>query len=154
MAMADAGITAWDTKYHYIFWRPLSAIQNGDADGNPKTAGDPAWQPLIANPPYPDYTSGANNVTGAVTRILRRFFRTNKMSFPVTTTAPQAIQQTRTYNHFTDAADDVVNARVYEGIHFRFADFEARQQGESVAKWVFKNFLRPFQADDDDEDDQ
>jgi hypothetical protein len=153
MAMADAGITAWDTKYHYIFWRPVTAIQNGDADGNRKTEGDPAWLPLIATPPYPDYTSGANNVTGAVTRILRRFFRTNKMTFPVTTTAAQAIQPTRTYTHFTDAADDVVTARVYEGIHFRFADFEARQQGESVAKWVFKNFLRPFQADDDDEDD-
>ena len=59
-----------------------------------------------------------------------------------------------TRNHFTDAADDVVTVRVYEGIHYRFSDFEARQQGESVAKWVFKYFLRPFQADDDDEDDQ
>lgn len=152
MAMADAVITAWDTKFHYAFWRPITAIQNGNNDGNPKTAGDPAWQPLIVTPPYPDYTSGANNVTGAITRILRRFFSTNKMTFPVTTTVPQAVLQTRTYHRFTDAADDVVSARVYEGIHFAFADSEARRQGESVAKWVFKHFLRPVRDHDDDDD--
>jgi hypothetical protein len=153
MAMADAAITAWDTKFHYVFWRPITAIQNGDDDGNPKTTGDPAWLPLIVSPPYPEYTSGANNVTGAITRILRSFFGTNKVTFPVTTTVPQAVQQTRMYQRFTDAADDVVIARVYEGIHFAFSDSEARKQGESVAKWVFKHFLRPFNDDGDGEDD-
>lgn len=128
MAMADAGITAWDTKLHYVFWRPITAIQNGDNDGNPNTDGDPTWQPSIVTPPYPDYTSGA------ITRILRSFFGTNDMTFSVTTTVSQAVQQTRMYSRFTDAADDVVLARVYEGIHFAFDDFEARKQGESVAK--------------------
>ena len=89
MAMADAGITAWDTKSHYVFWRPITAIQNGDNDGNPKTDGDPRWQPLIVTPPYPDYSSGANNVTVAITRILRSFFGTNEMAFHVTTTVPR-----------------------------------------------------------------
>jgi hypothetical protein len=153
MAMADAGITAWDTKLHYVFWRPITAIQNGDNDGNPNTDGDPTWQPLIVTPPYPDYTSGANNVTGAITQILRSFFGTNDMTFSVTTTASQAVQQTRMYSRFTDAADDVVIARVYDGIHFAFADFEARKQGESVAKWIFKHFLRPLQHNDEDDHD-
>jgi hypothetical protein len=153
MAMADAGITAWNTKSHYVLWRPSTAIQNGDNDGNPKTVGDPAWLPLITDPPYPDYTSGANNVTGAVTRILRRFFGTNGITFSVTTTNPLPVQKTRTYHHFTDAAQDVVKARVYEGIHFLFADAEGRSQGESVAKWVFKHFLRPVNDNGDDEDD-
>jgi hypothetical protein len=135
-----------------VFWRPITAIQNGDNDGNPKTDGDPGWQPLFVTPPYPDYTSGANNVTGAITRIFRSFFGTNQMTFSVTTTAPQAVQQTRMYRHFTEAADDVVIARVYEGIHFAFADSEARMQGESVAKWVFKYFLRPVQDNGDDND--
>jgi hypothetical protein len=152
MAMADAGITAWDTKLHYAFWRPITAIQNADNDGNPNTDGDPTWQPLIVNPPYPEYSSGANNVTGAITRILRSFFGTNEMTFSVATTVSQAVQQTRTYDRFTDAADDVVIARVYEGIHFTFSDFAARAQGESVAKWVFKHFLRPVHDDDEDED--
>ena len=136
LAMADAAITAWDTKFHYVFWRPVTAIQEGDNDGNPETTGDQNWQPLVNNPNYPDYTSGANNVTGATTRALALFFGTNEMTFSVTTTNPAAIQQTRTYDRFTDAAADVVNARIYEGIHFRFADVEARKQGRRVAARV------------------
>jgi hypothetical protein len=151
LAMADAGITAWDTKFHYVFWRPLTAIQEGDNDGNPETAGDPDWQPLINNPNYPDYTSGANNVTGAVTRALTLFIGTDEMTFSVTTTNAAALQQTRTYNRFSDAAADVVNARIYEGIHFRFADVQARRQGRHVAQWAFSHFLRS--VDDDDHDD-
>src|SRR6267378_1405559 len=152
LAMADAGITAWDSKFHYVFWRPLTAIQNGDNDGNPETAGDPNWQPLINNPNYPDYTSGANNATGAVTRMLALYFETDQMTFSVTTTNPAAVQQTRTYDRFSDAAADVVNARIYEGIHFRFADVQARKEGRRVARWVFSHFLRS--VDDDDHDDR
>jgi hypothetical protein len=108
---------------------------------------------LIVTPPYPDYSSGANNVTGAITGILCSFFGTNEMTFSVTTTVSQTVQQTRIYDRFTDAADDVVLARVYEGIHFTFDDFEARTQGESVAKWVFKHLLRPVQDKDEDENE-
>jgi hypothetical protein len=147
LAMADAVITAWDTKLHYVFWRPLTAIQEGDNDGNPDTVGDPTWQPLINNPNYPDYTSGANNVTGAATRALALFLGTDKMSFSVTTTNPAAVQQMRNYARFSDAAADVVKARIYEGIHFRFADVEARKQGRHVAQWVFSHFLRPVDED-------
>jgi hypothetical protein len=114
--MADAAITAWDTKFHYVFWRPLTAIQEGDNDGNPETSGAPDWQPLINNPNYPDYTSGANNVTGAATRTLALFFGEDHMTFSVKTTNSAAVEQTRTYHRFSDAAADVVNARIYEGI--------------------------------------
>jgi hypothetical protein len=147
LAMADAVITAWDTKLHYVFWRPVTAIQEGDNDGNPDTGGDSTWQPLINNPNYPDYTSGANNVTGAATRALALFFGTEKVAFSVTTTNPAALQQTRTYARFSDAAADVVNARIYEGIHFRFADVEARKQGRHVAQWVFSHSLRPIDGE-------
>src|SRR5437868_14867731 len=126
--MADAAITAWDTKFHYVFWRPVTAIQAGDNDGNSRTAGDLNWQPLINTPNYPDYTSGANNVTGAVTRMLALFFETDEITFSVTTTNPLALHQTRTYSRFSDAAEDVVDARIYDGIHFRFADTTARRQ--------------------------
>jgi len=151
LAVGDAGITAWDSKFHFVFWRPLTAIQNGDDDGNPETAGDPNWQPMINTPNYPDYTSGANNVTGAITRVLALFFGTDEMTFTVTTTNATAPQQTRTYYRFSDAAEDVVNARIYQGIHFRFADVQARKQGRHVAQWVFSHFLRS--VDDDDRDD-
>jgi hypothetical protein len=152
--MADASITAWDSKRHYVFWRPITGIQEGDSDGSPQTSGDPEWQPFINTPNYPDYTSGANSVTGAVTCMLALFFRTNEMIFSMTTTNRIAIQQTRTYSHFSDAAEDVVNARVYEGIHFRFTDLTARRQGRQVARWAFRHFLRPVDGcgDDDDSD--
>ena len=144
LSMADAIITAWDTKVAYNFWRPITAIRLGDDDTNPRTVGDPEWQPLINTPNYPDYTSGANNVTGAATRALALFFGTDEMTFTVATTNPMAIQQTRTYSRFSDAAEDVVTARVYEGIHFRFADAEGRKQGRRVAQWAFSHFLKPL----------
>jgi VCPO second helical-bundle domain len=144
LSMADAIITSWDSKVAYNTWRPITAIRLGDDDTNPRTVGDPDWQPLINTPNYPDYTSGANNVTGAATRALALFFGTDEMTFTATTTNPMAIQQTRTYSRFSDAADDVVTARVFEGIHFRFADAEGRKQGRHVAQWVFGHFLKPL----------
>jgi hypothetical protein len=153
MAMADAGITCWDSKNHYNFWRPITAIQEGDNDGNPKTQGDAGWLPQQVTPPYPDYTSGANNLTGAVTRTLKRFFGTDNFTFEVKSNNPLANPPTRTYTRFSDAAKDVVDARVYQGIHFRFADLAARKQGRQVAKWVFNHFLRPVGGGGGDDDD-
>jgi hypothetical protein len=145
LAVADAVITAWDSKVTYVFWRPSTAIQLGEFDGNPRTDGDPTWAPLVVNPAYPDYTSGANNVTGSATRALALFFGTDEMTFDVTTTnTGPTVVDTRTYNSFSDVAEDVVNARIYEGIHFRFADTLARKQGKHVAQWAFSHFLRPL----------
>ena len=154
LAQADAGITAWDSKKFYNFWRPLTAIREGDTDGNPGTIADPDWKPLINTPNYPDYTSGANNVTGAATKMLALFFKGDRMTFTLTTNYPLAVQKTRTYRHFSDAAQDVVDVRVYEGIHFRFADTAARRQGRDVAKWTYKHALRPLHGKHDDDDDQ
>jgi hypothetical protein len=108
LAQADAVITAWDSKKFYNFWRPLTAIREGDTDGNPGTIADPDWKPLINTPNYPDYTSGANNVTGAATKMLALFFKGDRMTFTLTTNYPLAVQKTRTYRHFSDAAQDVV----------------------------------------------
>lgn len=143
LATADALISAWDSKYYFSFWRPITAIREGDADGNADTLGDTAWHPLINTPNYPDYTSGANNVSGAMTAILERFFATDEVPFTVTSNAPHVVQKTRSYARFSDAASEVVDARVLLGIHFRFADEEARRQGARVAHWVFTKFLRP-----------
>lgn len=141
MAAADATITAWGDKRHYFFWRPITAIQEGDNDGNPRTAGDPTWLPLLATPPYPEYTSGANNLTGAMTRTLERFFG-DRMTFTVTSTP---VNQTKTYDRFSDMADDVVDVRIYQGIHFRSADEVARRQGTRSADWAFSHILRPLE---------
>ena len=137
LAMADAVITVWDSKKRYVLWRPITAIQEGENDGNAATAGDPSWQPFLNTPPYPDYTSGANGVTGALTRSLALFFGKDDMTFTVTSDYSGAPKKTRTYNRFSDMASDMVNVRIYHGIHFRFADEASREQGAKVADWVF-----------------
>ncbi len=145
LAAADALITAWDGKRFYHFWRPITAIQEGGNDGNPQTAGDATWLPLIPTPPYPEFPSGANNLTGAMTRTLERFFG-DKVSFSVMSTP---VNKTKTYHRFSDMADDVVEVRIYQGIHFRTADEVARRHGTRVADLAFNHFLRPVQRDDD-----
>ena len=84
MSVADAAITCWDCKVHYGFWRPITAIQLADEDGNPATTADPAWEPLIPNPPYPDYTSGLNAVIGSATRALTRVLGTDRIDLTIT----------------------------------------------------------------------
>lgn len=143
LSAADAFISCWESKYHFNFWRPITAIREGENDGNPRTAGSPTWSSLLATPPYPDYTSGANNLTGAYTKTLELFFDTDNFDFVVTSTAALAQQKVREFHRFSDAAAEVVEARILLGIHFRFADDEARAQGRHVAHWVFQKFLRP-----------
>jgi hypothetical protein len=145
MAGADALITSWDSKITYVFWRPITAIREGANDGNPFTVADPNWQPLVNTPNYPDYTSGANSIVAAMTRSLGLFFGSDRVPFEVTSNHPLAVQKTRVYARFSDAADDVVEARIYLGIHFRFADTAARWQGERVADHAFDHFLQPVE---------
>ena len=144
LAAADAAIACWDSKRHFSFWRPVTAIREGQQDGNDATAGDPSWEPLINTPNYPDYTSGANAVTAAMTTTLELFFGKDAFDFSVMTDAPLATQKTRTFKRFSDAAQEVVDARILLGIHFRFADTVARTQGTRVANWTFARVLRPL----------
>lgn len=144
LAIADAVITAWNSKRYWNFWRPITAIHEGDNDGNPRTEGDANWVPFLPTPNYPDYTSGANNVSGATSRMLKNFFGTDKLTFSISSSIAQAVQNPRSYTRFSDLADDIVDARIYEGIHFRFADEVARRQGTHVADWAFSHFLRPL----------
>jgi hypothetical protein len=143
MSMADTIIGVWDAKFHYNFWRPQTAIQFGDVDGNPSTVGDPAWLPFINNPAYPDYTSGANGVSSSAMYAMEHIFETDAMEFSMTSTNALAIQNPRNYTSFSQAIQEVVDGRVLLGIHFRFADEASVKLGHDVVKWGFKNYLRP-----------
>ena len=144
MSQADTLIAVWDAKFHYNFWRPLTAIQFGDMDGNPGTAGDATWLPLISNPAYPDYTSGANGVSSSSMFAMEHFFETESIEFSMTTTnTGPTNQDTRNYTSFSQAIQEVVDGRVLLGIHFRFADEASVGIGKDVVKWGFKNYLRP-----------
>ena len=149
LSMADGTIAAWDCKRHYLFWRPVTAIQNGNDDGNPKTAGDATWNTFLGTtPPYPDYTSGANVIIAAGTRAMSLYFDSNEMDFTINTTntgSRPPIFPTRSYHKFSEVRDEVVEARIIQGIHFRFADVAARKQGEHIAQWANSHYFRPVE---------
>jgi hypothetical protein len=151
-ALADAQIACWDSKYFYTFWRPITAIRLGDQDGNRATELDPDWQPLINTPNFPEYPSGHAAISGAISHVLRLFFRSDVLSFQMTTSNPMAQQKTRTFTRFSQAEQEVVDARVYVGIHYRNSDTTARTQGRRVANWVFKHYFRPVRRRPDDDD--
>jgi hypothetical protein len=144
LAAADAQITIYDSKYHFNFWRPITAIREGDTDGNPNTIGDPAWTPFLSTPPYPEYSSGANCLSGAMVTTLQLFFGTDEFDFSVSSPTPGLTTNPRLYQRFSDAAQEMVDVRILQGIHFRSADDEGRRQGARVAHWTFMNFLRPL----------
>ncbi|HEV3447643.1 MAG TPA: vanadium-dependent haloperoxidase [Gemmataceae bacterium] len=152
-ALADAQIACWDTKYFYDFWRPITAIRLGDQDGNPLTDVDPNWQPLIDTPNFPEYPSGHADISGAVSHMLQLFFRSDVLSFQMTTTNALALQKTRTFTRLSQAEQEVVDARAYSGIHYRHSDTTARAQGRRVANWVFRHYFRPIDRDADDDTD-
>lgn len=144
MAITDSLITAWNDKVTYVLWRPRTAIHHGDVDGNQWTVGDPNWAPLYNEPPYPDYSSGANAVSGAVTAALAKFFETDHMNFELTTTnLGPTTKDTRSFTRFSQAAQEMVDGRIYMGIHFRFADTASRDIGEEIAAYGYRNYFRP-----------
>ena len=139
-ATADAVINCWNDKAHWSNWRPITAIREGNNDGNPSTVGDPGWTPLIPTPPYPDHTSGYNCGTSAFMHTAEVFFGRGKTEFSVVRT-PGGV--TRNYERFTDVIDDTIDARVYQGIHFRAADVQGAEIGKDVAHWLDKHYFQP-----------
>jgi hypothetical protein len=153
VAAADAAMAAWEAKYFYNFWRPSTAIQDAALDGNKRTEPEAGWTTYFGslpvtpanpvNPPYPDYVSGANSLTGAYTGALREFFGADDIEFSVISIPSQAANPERFFDSFSQAAQEVVDARILLGIHFRSADEDARQMGTRIAHWVAQKFLRP-----------
>jgi hypothetical protein len=142
MSVADVLISAWHTKYVDGFWRPITAIQMADTDGNPATTADPSWTPLLANPPYPEYPSGYNVVSSTTTHGLENLFRTRHLRLTLISTAAPGVE--RHYDSTRVLRRDVVDARVWLGIHFRFADTAARDMGRRLAAWTLDHYFQPL----------
>jgi hypothetical protein len=139
MSEADAIISVWHTKYLYGFWRPITAINLADTDGNPATIADPTWTPLLTTPPYPEYVSGYSGLTGAFTQALEDTLGTPHLQLTLISTAvPGAV---RSYESGESLRDDVVNARVWLGIHFRFSDTGGVEMGQQVADWALTHYF-------------
>ena len=144
-AAADSQISVYETKYLYNYWRPITAIQEGNQDGNWLTVGDTAWTPFIQTPPYPDYSSGANCLAASITAVLRDFFGTDKVRFSVWSTAAGLMENPRTYDRLSQLNDEMVEVRIWQGIHFRTAEEVGQHQGNRIGRWTARNYLRPVQ---------
>jgi hypothetical protein len=150
LALADGYIGSGEAKYHYNFWRPVTAVQNADTDGNPDTAGDTAWTPLQANYPTPDYPSAHSVEGGAGAEVLKEFFGADNISFttcsltlPAGNRCTDASAVYRTYTSFSHAAEENAVSRIYIGIHFRHAIEEGVKQGRKIGNRAVNLFLRP-----------
>ncbi|MDB5333912.1 MAG: hypothetical protein JWP03_5063 [Phycisphaerales bacterium] len=150
IAEADAGFAAWDAKYVYDFWRPITAIRNADPTTNPGTIPDSTWQPLGApgdgvvpnfTPPFPAYISGHSTFGAAAFETLKNFYGTDKMHFTLMSDELPGV--TRSYTSFSQAADENGMSRIYLGIHWNFDNEMGKATGRSVADYVFKHELRP-----------
>ena len=148
IGQADVTISVFDSKYHYNFWRPVTAIRWLD-DGNPATTPDPGWTPYLVTPPYPDYPCGTPMLAGAGTETLRDFFGTDEVRWTATSNFPgqpgvPAGVVNRTWLSFSEAADEAAMARVYAGIHFGTGCHVGVDQGEKIARHAFEHLLRPL----------
>ena len=145
VAMADAGIACWDSKYRYVFWRPITAIRLGDADGNANTDPDSGWTPWLdalppGTPAHPEYPSGHSTVSGSAAYILATEFGDNT-AFSVTS---EIRPGTRSFSSFSAAVAEIADARVFGGIHFRTSCVRGNALGQSVAAYVSSHAMRPL----------
>ncbi|MFG3580586.1 vanadium-dependent haloperoxidase [Micromonospora chersina] len=140
VAEADAVIACFNEKEAWNRWRPITAIRLGDTDRNPATAADPDWTPLLVTPPHPDYTSGHTCNTGATMSALAYFFGRDDIPFD----AYSADSGTRRYfSGFSEALTEVINARVWGGIHTRTADVQGARIGLATTAYVVRHQFRP-----------
>jgi hypothetical protein len=140
---ADALIACFDAKYHYLFWRPQFAIPQGDSDPNPDTIGDPSWTPLLATPNHPEYPAAHGCLTAAEAEVFAKFFDTKRIEIDLTSTVPNLAQPTRHYERSSDLVQEMVNARVWGGVHYRQSVEAGVDVGQQVARWALKRFFRP-----------
>lgn len=149
IVQADASIVSWDNKYYWNHVRPITAIRiEADLDGNPDTAGDPAWTSLIPTPPFPAYTSGHSTYSGGSARLLALVFGTDAVAFSAPSPDPDRWPAlpgvVRSWNSFSQAAEEAGQSRIYGGIHWQYDNQSGLVSGHALADHVFSNSLRPL----------
>jgi hypothetical protein len=145
LAASDASVACWEAKYFYNYWRPQPAIARGDEDGNAATAADPTWRPFLPTPAHPEYASGHTSNSGAMAFVLKRIFG-DAPGFVIEATSSQNVGFVRRWQTFSEGVQEVIDARVYSGIHFRTADVAGARLGRQVAQFVMTHALRPVKG--------
>lgn len=142
VAQADATNTCFETKYHYNRWRPLSAIPLADTDGNPATEPDAAWTPVVPTPNHPEYPAAHGCVSGSMAEVLKSLFGTKRLSFSFSSSVTGT---THAYTSVDEFFDEVRDARIHGGMHFRTSVDAGRVLGMQVAKWIDHNHFSPLE---------
>ena len=143
-ASADASVACWTAKYSFNFWRPMSAIRNADVDDNAGTDADPAWTPLFPTPPHPEYLSGHSTNSSAMASAMMLLFG-DEPGVPIVATSPTNPGFERHWERLSEGIDEVIEARIYSGIHYRSADEEGAEVGRKIARFVVSHALRARQ---------
>jgi len=138
VAMSDAGIACWDSKMHFNFWRPITAIQMADEDANPKTEADPTWLPFLNTPNHPEYVSGHAVFSRAAAEIITHFLPTHRFTFNVSSDTLPSVS--RTYSSLLECANECAESRIWGGIHYRFSCDDGQELGKKVAQWTTTHF--------------
>jgi hypothetical protein len=142
MATADAAIAIFDAKYAYNFWRPVTAIRNGDMDGNNATERDPVWEPLISTPMHPEYPCAHCIHQSAAATVLESFFGDAVPTVTLTSTTAPGVA--RSFSRLSDYVAEVINARVYDGVHYRTSGEVGAAMGRKIGQYTVQNYLKPF----------
>jgi hypothetical protein len=140
--LADGYIGNFESKYVYNFWRPITAIRDGDIDGHLDTIGELEWNSYLVTPAIPEWPSGHATVGAAAAEVMARFFGTDSIAFGLTAAGPYA-GTTRQYYSFSQAALENANSRVLAGIHFRASCVAGLWQGQRIGAYFHHNVLRP-----------
>jgi hypothetical protein len=142
MAAADAAIAVFDAKYHYDFWRPITAIRNGDEDENPGTERDATWQPIDNTPMHPEYPCAHCIVSGAVASTIEALLGTPEVA-EISMTSPTAPGATHRWTNIRAYNEEVSNARIWAGFHYRFSTRVGQSMGRQIGEYVATNLLQP-----------
>lgn len=142
LSMADALIAGWDSKYYFAYWRPVTAIRAGGTDGNALTEADPNWTPLVATPGHPEYPAAHGCLTAALAETLRAFYGTKKVRITLSSTVTNT---TRTFQNTDDLIKEIIDARIFGGMHYRTSGVHGTIIGKKVTKWMTRHYFKPVQ---------
>jgi hypothetical protein len=141
-AEEDAIIAVMDAKYKYQFWRPITAIRNGDIDGNPATERVATWQPIDNTPLHPEYPCAHCIISSSLAAVIRAVLGTDEIP-EVSMTSPFATSVTHRFSNLTAYTEEVANARIYAGFHYRFSTVVGKEMGQKIGNYVATTILQP-----------
>jgi hypothetical protein len=145
VSITDAIVAVLDAKYHYNFWRPITAIRNGDIDGNPDTDRDATWQPVAATPMHPEYPCAHCIQSGSVAGIVKAVLGSADIP-EIAMTSPTAPGVTHRWTNMTTFTDEIASARIWAGFHYRFSTRVGTEMGLQIGEYVVNNVMQPTRA--------